>query len=259
TQARCSEELLRNEIKALEAQLQICLQKLPKEGMKKLVLQMEKQKLVYEEKVLVVLQKATQEKTEEALMTAKAEALRWQNLYEELKLSSGQLRESQLFCNEQLQQLHSQVELSRARDAELREEVASLRQEKKELQYNFCLLEEDNQALRDEIQDLRCDELQTELCTMEQECQSSQARLSQCRQELRQLSQRNRRTLCGPWWKVWMFFLLLLAVVEVAMLWLWLPPFRELVAELYSDIEARIEDYLLETDSPEHSSCFRPI
>lgn len=32
--------------------------------MKKLVLRMEKQKLMYEEKALVVLQKATQEKTE---------------------------------------------------------------------------------------------------------------------------------------------------------------------------------------------------
>ena len=44
-------------------------------------------------------------------MTAKAEALRWQNLYEELKLTSRQLRESQLFSNEQLQQLHSQAEV----------------------------------------------------------------------------------------------------------------------------------------------------
>ena len=47
------------------------------------------------------------------------------------------------------------MQLSGAREAELREEVASLRQEKKELQYNFCLLEEDNQALRGELQDLR--------------------------------------------------------------------------------------------------------
>lgn len=39
-------------------------QKFPKDGVKKLVLQMEKQKLVYEEKALVALQKATQEKTE---------------------------------------------------------------------------------------------------------------------------------------------------------------------------------------------------
>uniref|UniRef100_A0A4W6CHL4 TRAF3 interacting protein 3 n=1 Tax=Lates calcarifer TaxID=8187 RepID=A0A4W6CHL4_LATCA len=162
--ARCSEDLLRNKIKALEAQLQVCLQKFPKDGVKKLMVQMEKQKLIYEEKALVALQKATQDKTEalskaetlqESLITAKAEALKWQSLYEELKLSSGQLRENQHLSNEQLQQLHSQVELSRAREAELREEVVSLRQETKELQYNICLLEEDNQTLRQEIQQLR--------------------------------------------------------------------------------------------------------
>lgn len=47
------------------------------------------------------------------------------------------------------------VQLSRSREAELRDEVVSLRQEKKELQYNMCLLEEDNQGLREEIQHLR--------------------------------------------------------------------------------------------------------
>ncbi|XP_030589450.1 TRAF3-interacting JNK-activating modulator [Archocentrus centrarchus] len=316
--SRCSEDLLRNKIKALEAQLQVCLQKFPKDGVKKLVVQMEKQRMVYEEKALIALQKATQEKTEalskaetlqEALITAKAEALRWQSLYEELKLSSGHLRESQHLSNEQLQQLHSQVELSRAREHELREEVLSLRQEKQDLQYNICLLEEDNQTLREEIQHLRddsdesqdimmqeclvsqeaeprltarrdsqlleqlrhtqdklqlkereCEELQTELHAMEQECQSSQARLSQCRDELRQLSHRHRRTTpCGSWWRVCVFFLLLLTVAGVVMLWLWHPPFREQVEDLYSDIETRIEDYLIEMASPRHSGCFRPI
>lgn len=43
--------------------------------MKKLVLQMEKQKLVYEEKALVALQKATQDKTE---AVSKAEAMQVQ-------------------------------------------------------------------------------------------------------------------------------------------------------------------------------------
>nr|XP_046253199.1 TRAF3-interacting JNK-activating modulator [Scatophagus argus]XP_046253200.1 TRAF3-interacting JNK-activating modulator [Scatophagus argus] len=316
--ARCSEDLLRNKIKTLEAQLQVCLQRFPKDGMKKVVLQMEKQKMIYEEKALAALQKATQDKTEaickaetmqEALIAAKTEALRWQSLYEELNLSSGQLMENQLHSAEQLQQLHSQVELSRAREAELTEKVVSLNQDKGELQYNICLLEEDNQMLREEIHHLRdgshesqdfvmlgrlvseeeepqvtvrrnsqveeqlrhtqeklrlkekeCEELQSELYAMEQECQSSQARLSQCRDELRQISTRHKRpTLCGSWWKVWMFFLLILIVAEVAMLWLWYPPFREQVEDLYSDIETRIDNYLMEMASPRHSGCFRPI
>ena len=39
-------------------------QRLPKDGLKKLVLTMERQKMVYEEKALAALQKATLEKTE---------------------------------------------------------------------------------------------------------------------------------------------------------------------------------------------------
>ncbi|XP_029912318.1 TRAF3-interacting JNK-activating modulator isoform X2 [Myripristis murdjan] len=314
--ARCSEDLLKNKIKALEAQLQVCLQKFPKNGVKKLVLQMEEQKLVYEEKALAALQKATQEKTEalskaetlqEALLTAKAESLRWQSLYEELKLSSSQLKESRDLSDGQLQQLHSQLQLSQAREAELREELVSVQQEKEELQYNISLLEEDNQTLREEIQYLRdggtenegvtvqvclpseeaeqyvkresdvgeqlhhtqnrlklkekeCEELQKDLDAMEQECQSSQARLTQCRDELRQLShRRSSRRLCSSWWRVCVFLLLFLAVSGVAMLWLWHPPFREQVEDVYSDIEMRIEDYLMQMASPQHSGCFRPM
>lgn len=50
----------------------LSLQKFPKDGVKKLVIQMEKQKLIYEEKALVALQKATQEKAE---ALSKAETL----------------------------------------------------------------------------------------------------------------------------------------------------------------------------------------
>ncbi|XP_068180840.1 TRAF3-interacting JNK-activating modulator [Antennarius striatus] len=315
--ARCNEDLLRNKIKALEAQLQVCLQS-PKDGVKTMVLKMEKQKLVYEEKALVVVQKAIQERTEalikaeaaqEGLTAAKVEALRWQNRYEELKLSNRQLKENQLLCNEQLQQLRRQVELSRDREIELREEGSSLRQEKVELQYNISLLEDDIQMLREEIEHLQdecsrsqdimmqwhmapeeeespvtvkresqveqelrhtqeklqhnereCQELQMELEAMALEFQSSRTRLSLCRDELRQLyHSQKRRALCDSWLKMFSFFLLLLVTLEVAMLWLWYPPFREHVEDLYSHIGTRIEDYLMEMSNPQHSGCFRPI
>lgn len=47
------------------------------------------------------------------------------------------------------------VQLSRAREAELKEEVELFKQETKELQYNICLLEEDNQTCREQIQHLQ--------------------------------------------------------------------------------------------------------
>lgn len=47
------------------------------------------------------------------------------------------------------------VQLSRARETELKEEVESLREQRQELQYNIHLLEDDNQTLREEIQQLR--------------------------------------------------------------------------------------------------------
>lgn len=54
------------------------LQKFPKDGVKKLVVQMEKQRMVYEEKALIALQKATQEKTE---ALSKAETLQVKHLF----------------------------------------------------------------------------------------------------------------------------------------------------------------------------------
>ncbi|XP_029975639.1 TRAF3-interacting JNK-activating modulator [Salarias fasciatus] len=156
--SRFTEDLLRSKIKALEAQLHVCLQKFPPEGMEALAVQKEKQRVEYEGKALEALQRATREKAQalsraetlqEAVQRETAEARRWQSLYEELK-------QSQNVTHQQLQQqLHGQAELSRVRQDELQQEVASLRQEKRELQYNMCLLEEDNQTLREEIQQLR--------------------------------------------------------------------------------------------------------
>ncbi|KAK2851298.1 hypothetical protein Q5P01_007574 [Channa striata] len=148
--ARFSEDLLKNKIKGLEAQLQACLQKFAKDGLKKQAVQMEKQKLIYEEKALAALQKATQEKTEAlvkaetlqvSLNSARTEGQRLHSLYEDLKISS--------------ENLHSQLELSRAREAKLMEKVSSLEHEEEKLEYRISLLVKDNHILREEIQQLR--------------------------------------------------------------------------------------------------------
>uniref|UniRef100_A0A8C6WQG4 TRAF3 interacting protein 3 n=1 Tax=Neogobius melanostomus TaxID=47308 RepID=A0A8C6WQG4_9GOBI len=319
--SRCSEDLLRSKIRALEAQLQVCLQKFPKDAVKKLFLQMERQKLVYEDQAVIALQNATQEKTEAvtkadtlqgALNTALTEAQRWQRLYEELKLSSEQLRLKQDQSNDQLQRLLDQLELSRVREGELSEELVSLKQHNQELRYNICLLEEDNDVLREEIQQLRdgtgeteellvqqvltseepeqgpktnrsseveeqlqhtlkklqlkekeCEVLQTELSAMEQECQSTQSRLAQCREQLRQTTHRPRTTdsTCagGCWWLGLCLSLMVLLALAGGMLGMWFPPFREQLQDFYSDFYTRIEDYLLEMSSPQHSGCFRPV
>lgn len=315
--SRCSEDLLRNQIRALEAQLHLCLQKVPKDAVKKLLLQMEKQKLIYEDKAVIALQKTTQEKTEavtkadtlqRALNTALTEAQRWHRLYEDLKLSSEQLRLTQDQSKNQLQQLHDQLELSRRREGALTEELFSLKQHNQELQYNIRLLEEDNEELREEILQLRdgggeteellvqqvltsketeqspeaqrsseveeqlqctikklqlrekeVEELQTELRAMEQECRSTQSRLSQCREQLRQTAHRPPTT-ARRCWSLSLSLLLLFAVAAVGLLlWFWFPPFREQMQDLYSDLQTRVQDYLLQMSAPQHSGCFRPV
>lgn len=48
---------------------------------------------------------------QEALITANAETVRWQKVYEELKRSFEQLRENQRLSNQQLQQLQEHMEV----------------------------------------------------------------------------------------------------------------------------------------------------
>ncbi|KAM6977747.1 TRAF3-interacting JNK-activating modulator, partial [Aplochiton taeniatus] len=288
TKTNCSEDLLKNQIKALEAQLQVSLQKFPTDRVKKLVVQMEKQKVVYEEKALAAIQRATQEKMEalskteilqEALQTVKADVSRWQGLYEELIEINNQLKKSEELSTGHVQQLQSQLELSKGRETWLREEMELQQCEGEELHSRITHIIEENQALREEIHSLRenraeiqdptfllcepsespekehtgywgeveeqfrhtknklqlkereCEMLQTELEATEQEFQSSQGRLAQCRDELakqshRQTSNNPSRRPCGSWWVVYMFLVLILVVVGAAM-WLWHPPFRD--------------------------------
>ncbi|KAL7884933.1 hypothetical protein AOLI_G00077030 [Acnodon oligacanthus] len=160
---RCDEDVLKSKIKALEAQLQLCMKRVPQDEVKKVVLQMEKEKEEYEQKALEAIQRATEESAEaqskmqnmqEALQAAQSESARWQKLCEELRQSSSLLRKSQDQCTDQLLQLQNQLEHSREREESLREQCEILQQDGVELRSNISLLEQDNESLREQVEEL---------------------------------------------------------------------------------------------------------
>ncbi|XP_016330231.1 TRAF3-interacting JNK-activating modulator-like [Sinocyclocheilus anshuiensis] len=160
---RCDEDLLKSKIKALEAQLQVCIKKVPQDGVKKVVLKMEKQREEYEQKALKAIQRAENEKAEAqskmeylqgALQTAQAESERWQRLCEELKVGSSQMKKRQDECTDQMLQLQGHLERSVEQEKMLRKQSESLQQERAELHSCISELEEENLNLREHLQDL---------------------------------------------------------------------------------------------------------
>ncbi|KAM9475747.1 TRAF3-interacting JNK-activating modulator isoform 2-T2 [Clarias gariepinus] len=157
---RCDEDLLKNKIKTLEAQLQLCMKHVPQNGLTEVVLNMEKQKEEYEKKAMEAIQKATEENSEaqsklqnlhEALQVAQAESLRWQKLYEELRESSNLLRKKQDESTDQLQQLQNQLQRSKEQDESLREQCNILQQDNADFSSEILLLQQDNQTLKEEL------------------------------------------------------------------------------------------------------------
>ncbi|KAI5095056.1 TRAF3-interacting JNK-activating modulator [Silurus meridionalis] len=160
-QSRCDEDLLKNKIKTLEAQLQLSMKGVPQDGLKKVVLMMENQKEEYEKKALEAIQKATEENSEaqaklqnlqEALQVAQAESVRWQKLFEDLRENYILMRKNQDQCNDQLQQIQNQLQRSREQEESLRHQCNILQQDKAEFHSDNLLLEQDNQILREQLE-----------------------------------------------------------------------------------------------------------
>ncbi|KAI5610120.1 TRAF3-interacting JNK-activating modulator, partial [Silurus asotus] len=159
--SRCDEDLLKNKIKTLEAQLQLSMKGVPQDGLKKVILMMENQKEEYEKKALESIQKATEENSEaqaklqnlqEALQVAQAESVRWQKLFEDLRENYILMRKNQDQCNDQLQQLQNQLQRSREQEESLRHQCNILQQNKAEIHSDNLLLEQDNQILREQLE-----------------------------------------------------------------------------------------------------------
>ncbi|XP_026115322.1 TRAF3-interacting JNK-activating modulator-like [Carassius auratus] len=160
---RCDEDLLKSKIKALEAQLQVCIKKAPQDGMKKVLLKTEKQREEYEQKALKAIQRAENEKAEAqskteylqgALQTAQAESERWQRLCEELKVGSSQVKKRQDECSDQMLQLQGHLERSVEQEEMLKKQSESLLLERAELHSFISELEEENLNLRAHLQEL---------------------------------------------------------------------------------------------------------
>ncbi|KAL1020650.1 hypothetical protein UPYG_G00002890 [Umbra pygmaea] len=162
----CNEDLLKTQNKALESQLQICLQKqtLPGDGVKKLMLQMEEHKGVYEGNALEAIQRATHEKNsalsqtqalEMLLQEARLETAQWQGLYEEMKERSDLQKKIQEASADQVLQLQNQLERVQGREAELKGELHAMQLVEEELHSIMAILEEQNQSLTQEVQKMK--------------------------------------------------------------------------------------------------------
>ncbi|XP_051949684.1 TRAF3-interacting JNK-activating modulator [Xyrauchen texanus] len=160
---RCDEDLLKSKIKALEAQLQVCIKKVPQDGMKKVVLKMEKQREEYEQKSMKAIHRAENEKAEAqskmeylqgVLQTTQAESDQWQSLCEELREGSSQLKKQQDQCTDQILQLQGHLEHSVGQEEMLRKSTESLQLERAELHSCIAELEEENLSLREQLQDV---------------------------------------------------------------------------------------------------------
>ncbi|KAJ8370236.1 hypothetical protein SKAU_G00102640 [Synaphobranchus kaupii] len=160
----CDEDLMKSRIGVLESQLKICTQKLSRDGVKKLVRQMEEQWRIYEQKALSALQRAMAEKAEAeeraeslqvALQAAREESAQWQSLYEDLKQNCGQLRSNQERSTDLLHQQQNQLETVAGQEADLREQLGALQRDSAELRSRITFLEEENQVKIEQLREMR--------------------------------------------------------------------------------------------------------
>ncbi|XP_063065271.1 TRAF3-interacting JNK-activating modulator [Engraulis encrasicolus] len=160
---RCSEDLLRSQIKALESQVQVCTQDLTQDGVKALV-EMERQRGEEEQKVLLAAQRGAEDRAEaeakiqglqEALQAATAESSVRQGECEALHASCAELQGGLEARAEQLEQLRSQLERCQGRECELGQQLEEARQTNEELRYRLAQLEGQKRAVSAQLQEAR--------------------------------------------------------------------------------------------------------
>ncbi|XP_048859011.1 TRAF3-interacting JNK-activating modulator isoform X2 [Brienomyrus brachyistius] len=107
------------------------------------------------------------------------------------------------------------------------------------------------------LKENECKDLRADLEAVEHECHTCLFRLAQCREELRRLNARRRRS-CGCSW-LGLCFLMAVVMGTLTVVLLYQPVYGERLQEVCRSLRQRVESYMREAALPSHSGCYRPV
>ncbi|XP_029429925.1 TRAF3-interacting JNK-activating modulator isoform X1 [Rhinatrema bivittatum] len=152
-----NEDRLKSRVGALESQLDACSQNLGKEGVKKILMEMEEQKQKYEQEAKKSIQKILKEKgmaeqalqnTQRMLVVTEGERGLWKEEYEAFKKEWSDLTARNVELQNELYVLQGKLECVDTQDAQLQKlqaQLYALEGERTELQTRLDVSQEDNE------------------------------------------------------------------------------------------------------------------
>ncbi|XP_069489383.1 TRAF3-interacting JNK-activating modulator isoform X1 [Ambystoma mexicanum] len=165
--AQLNEDTLKSKVGTLEQKLQVCIQNYPRDGVKKILLEMEDHKQKYEQKAKESVQKIIEDKmtaekqlqnTQRSLDVTEGECFLWKEEYEKLKGEWGELTAKHVELQNELHILQSKLQWVDSQDVQLQRfqvRLQSLETERADLQSRIDALEEDNNFKREQLDSLR--------------------------------------------------------------------------------------------------------
>ncbi|XP_063072045.1 TRAF3-interacting JNK-activating modulator-like [Engraulis encrasicolus] len=277
------EDLLKCKIGALESQLQVCSQRFSRDEGKRLLMLMEEQFRLEEERAVASLQRASQDRAralekvaclERALERAQEESSHWQQLHEEQVPSCNQLRLSLQQTSDQMLSLQSQMEKSALHEVRLQEQLQQLQDQYDLLCDASSPLEQDQPCAQQRTDHNSAAPVSEQHCT-DQVHHHTVKQISTVRAELPTTTDHNsqpgvqtvqsdtarkkrgmRRHILRAGCCL---LLLLLFLVAMALLWFHHPMNKEELDQLYLIMEDFAERCLQEMTSPDYPKCFKPI
>ncbi|XP_031423174.1 TRAF3-interacting JNK-activating modulator-like isoform X2 [Clupea harengus] len=277
------EDLMNCKIGALESQLQVCVQRFSKDEGKRLLMMMEEQFRLEEERTVACLQRITEEKTqavervfslERALERVQEESNHWRQLHEEQGSACAQLRVSLHQSSDQIHSLQGQLE-SALHEKVLQENLLQLQDQYTSLHHHATSLEQDQPCAYNKDQNSS-----TAPVSISGHQSTDQAPCHGGRQNTmvvpelsttdhnshpglrapQQGTARNKRGMrCHILRAAFCLFVLILFLVAMTFLWFHHPMNKEELEKLYQIMENFAERCIQEVTSLEYPKCFRPI
>ncbi|XP_029533207.2 TRAF3-interacting JNK-activating modulator-like isoform X2 [Oncorhynchus nerka] len=273
----CKEDKMKGKIGALESQLKICVQRLSRDGAKKLLLQSEQQRQELEEMAVASLQRVTDQKNkaqdrahslEMALQTAQVESSQCRERYEEERRKCTQLRTSLVQNIDHINLLQSQLEKVMGQDATLESQLLQHRHTEAELHLKINLLEDNLHTCRTQLVTWRQQDTmkQQEIVrgqqqdsiehSLDEQFQSAMSHPSNKKQSMMEANVKRRERRCRPWF-ILTLFVVVMVVAILTLLLANIPTTRNQLWDLYEVLQEHTEKYLYDMTLPQH--CYKPI